>query len=323
MFAGLPVARLEFALRAEEDAELPNFLGSTLRGAFGHALKRAVCVMEHRDCERCLVVNRCLYPYLFETPSPENAPQLRSQQQMPRPFIFEPPGASPERPRRSVRRGDRMDFGFTLLGRAIDALPYVIYAIETMAHGGLGVERARFTLTEVNWRSPQGESQPIYSPSQRRIASMPEAAISLDEYLRLRLADRQAEARLRLRFLTPARIRIQGDAQASMSFDLLAGNLWRRVSLLLALHGSKPFDLDKLWWQHSTGVKCVANDLQWWDLERRSNRQKQNVKLGGFIGEIEYEGDELVEYLPLVLAGEMLHVGGGASFGLGQYEIVN
>jgi len=321
MLAGLLVARLEFALRAEGNAELPNFLGSTLRGAFGHALKRAVCVMQHRDCERCLVVNRCLYPYMFETPPPEDTPPLRSQQQMPHPFIFEPPLTLPERPRQSVRRRESLNFGFTLLGRAIDALPYVIYAIETMALSGLGVERARFTLTEVNWRSPQGELQPIYSPSQQRIASTPETEISLGEYLRRRLADCQAMTRLRLRFLTPTRIRIQGDTQASMSFDLLADNLWRRVLLLLALYGSKPFCLDKLWWKHTTAVKCVENNLQWWDLERRSNRQKRNVKLGGFIGEIEYEGEELIEYLPLVLAGELLHVGGGTGFGLGWYKI--
>ncbi|HEY8460205.1 MAG TPA: CRISPR system precrRNA processing endoribonuclease RAMP protein Cas6, partial [Blastocatellia bacterium] len=308
--------------RAEVGAELPNFLGSTLRGAFGHALKRTVCVMERRDCENCLVAPRCLYQYLFETPPPEDAPQLRGHRQAPHPFIFEPPLAEPEGRRQSIKRGESLNFGFMLLGRAIDALPYVIYAIEMMARGGLGVERARFELTGVNWRSPQGESRPIYEPSQHRIASTPETAPTLDEYLRRRLADCQAATRLRLRFLTPTRIRIQGDAQASMGFDLFADNLWRRAALLLALHGSKPFNLDKLWWQHETDVRCVENNLRWWDWERRSNRQKRNVKMGGFVGEIEYEGEELIEYLPLILAGELLHVGGGTGFGLGRYEII-
>ena len=90
-FAGLDIARYLLRLRALEDASLPAFLGSTLRGAFGHALKQAVCVMPHRDCERCMVSERCIYPYLFETPSPEDIPQLRGQRQAPHPFILSPP----------------------------------------------------------------------------------------------------------------------------------------------------------------------------------------------------------------------------------------
>lgn len=45
------------------------------------------------------------------------------------------------------------------------------------------------------------------------------------------------------------------------------------------------------------------------------------MKLGGFIGEIEYKGEAITEFLPLIVAGEILHVGTGTSFGLGKYEI--
>ena len=90
-FAGLELSRYELKLRACQSASLPAFLGSTLRGAFGHALKEAVCVMNHRDCAKCLVADRCIYPYLFETPVPDDVPQLRGQQQAPHPFILTPP----------------------------------------------------------------------------------------------------------------------------------------------------------------------------------------------------------------------------------------
>ena len=53
-FAPLALSRYELRLRAEEVCSLPAVLGSTLRGAFGHALKKTVCVMPHRDCERCI-----------------------------------------------------------------------------------------------------------------------------------------------------------------------------------------------------------------------------------------------------------------------------
>src|SRR5436853_2366756 len=91
-FSSLALSRYELRLRAKQSASLPAFLGSTLRGAFGHALKDAVCLMSHRDCSHCLVADRCIYPYLFETPAPTDLPQLRGQQQAPHPFILAPPG---------------------------------------------------------------------------------------------------------------------------------------------------------------------------------------------------------------------------------------
>jgi CRISPR/Cas system endoribonuclease Cas6 (RAMP superfamily) len=45
------------------------------------------------------------------------------------------------------------------------------------------------------------------------------------------------------------------------------------------------------------------------------------MKLGGFTGEIEYAGGAIEEFMPLVIAGEMLHVGAGTSFGLGKYDV--
>lgn len=35
--------------------------------AFGHAFKETVCVVEHRDCVRCLLRRRCAYPYIFDS----------------------------------------------------------------------------------------------------------------------------------------------------------------------------------------------------------------------------------------------------------------
>jgi hypothetical protein len=83
-------------------ARLPAFSGSTLRGAFGFALKRAVCVMSHRDCPRCLVRSRCIYPYVFETSAPADS-KLAHQQNAPHPFTLDPPAGAWE----EERQGDR------------------------------------------------------------------------------------------------------------------------------------------------------------------------------------------------------------------------
>jgi hypothetical protein len=128
---------------------------------------------------------------------------------------------------------------------------------------------------------------------------------------------------VRLRFVTPARIKVGGDLQTDLSFELLVRNLLRRTSTLAAVHGSGPMELDyRGLIDRAASVKTRKSRLVWWDLDRYSNRQQTKMKLGGFIGEIDYEGEAIEEFLPLLIAGELLHVGAGTSFGLGRFEIM-
>jgi hypothetical protein len=78
---------VRLVLRGLTPLRLPRFKGSTLRGGFGHAFKEAVCVVEHRDCARCLLWTRCAYPYVFDTSVPGGAMRMRKYTQGPHPFI--------------------------------------------------------------------------------------------------------------------------------------------------------------------------------------------------------------------------------------------
>jgi hypothetical protein len=355
-FAAFDLSRYELTLRASESVSLPAFLGSTLRGAFGHALKEAVCVMNHRDCVKCMVADRCIYPYLFETPVPPDVPQLRGQSQAPHPFILTPPilkapeiveqvsahslsdggkvrlvrSPATDSPdgRRRMSRGDVLVFELLLMGRAVEYLPYVVYAVSEMARRGLGVERARFELKEVAMIDEGGHRKPIYSGESRRITVPGSATMRLSDLVCRRLdllaTTREFSAdRLRLKFLTPARIRVEGDLQVGMSFELLVRNLLRRVSMLAAVHGRARLELDYRGLIDRAGkVETHSSALRWSDWERYSNRQQTKMNLGGFIGEVEYTGKAIEEFLPLIAAGELLRVGASTSFGLGRYGIV-
>ena len=44
----------------------PYFVGSQLRGAFGYALKRVVCINPKYDCIDCFAQNSCLFYNFYE-----------------------------------------------------------------------------------------------------------------------------------------------------------------------------------------------------------------------------------------------------------------
>jgi hypothetical protein len=350
----LKLALYRLHLRSLEDVTLPLFLGSTLRGAFGHALKKSVCLMRHRNCAQCLVADQCIYPYLFETPAPPEVLQLRGQQQAPHPFILSPPilhqldedprnshtnsspnatddntdsmdfieAYIPSARHRHLVAGDEINFDLMLIGRAIDYLPYVVFTVSEMAHTGLGVKRARFELSSVEALTVAEPAETIYTKESGRIAQHTSVA-SLAEMISLRLRELPPRDALELKFLSPTRIRIDGEPQARLDFYLLARNLLRRVSLLSAVHGDTTFapDYASLLTKASQ-ITTQAQGLRWWDWERYSNRQRMKIKMGGFVGPVRYAGESLEDFMPLVAAGELLGIGAGTSFGLGKYQIV-
>lgn len=356
-FAGLPVARYEIQLRATDAARLPAFPGSALRGAFGHALKRAVCVMPHRACERCLVASRCIYPYVFETPWPEAlAERHRAQQNAPHPYLLDPPvyrvrraefvvppsdgsvasqaapsaAETPNNPGPWAREvtlaaNDTVVFGLTLLGRAIEHLPFLIFAVHEMAEHGLSVRRHKFELLQVDRLAPDGTRVTVYTGATQQLTPATHPPHQLTDWITARFGalSAAAETGLRLRFTTPLRIVKRDDLQARLSFELLARNLFRRVSMLLAAHGNESApDLDyRGLLERAATVETASSRLRWWDLARWSNRQQTRMKMGGLVGEVTFGGTGLTEFLPLLAAGEVVRVGSGTSFGLGRYEI--
>jgi hypothetical protein len=60
------IAQFEFNLKAKEPLDLPAYKGSTLRGGFGSAFKKIVCVNRERVCESCLLKGKCVYLWRAE-----------------------------------------------------------------------------------------------------------------------------------------------------------------------------------------------------------------------------------------------------------------
>lgn len=308
------------SIKVQEPLILPHYKGSTFRGGFGNVFKKIVCALKKRDCRDCVLKDKCIYCYIFETPPPSDTKIMRKYTTAPHPFIIEPPVEK----KTIYKPHEEMQFGLALIGKAIDYLSYFIYTFDELGKIGIGKGRGKFALKTVTSHEAEvnSEEQIIYSSDTKTIKSLSPSYLSpifndLDsKTFNFKL--------LTLNFLTPTRIIYDSHLTVDLEFHILIRQLLRRISLLSYFHcGADISDWNfKEIIEKARDVKVKESNLKWHDWERYSARQDTKMKMGGFIGEITFEGN-IEPFIPLINAGEILHVGKGTSFGLGKYQIAH
>jgi len=308
-----------FILNPVTDLILPPYKGSTLRGGFGHALKRVTCMNRGEECTSCILRSKCAYSYIFETALFNSVHGKTEGSRLPHPFIIEPSRDG----KQFYKTGDKLDFNLVLLGQAIDYTPHVILAFEELGKIGIGKNRGKYRdngkykLDKVI--STGCDSDTIIYDGKSHITN--DLGV-IDSAGYFNASPDPGCNKITLRFLTPARIKYNGNFIEDLDFAILMRNLLRRLSWLAEIHCGEKWDMD---WKGiigraKKGVRTVHSGLCWHDWERYSNRQEKRLKMGGFIGDITFEG-ELAEFFPFLRLGEYLHVGKGTVYGLGKYEI--
>jgi CRISPR-associated endoribonuclease Cas6 len=308
-------ARFHFFLRALENIGLPAYKGSTLRGGFGHAFKKVVCINREKTCESCLLKEKCAYSYIFETPPPPNTSKMRKYPYAPHPFVITPPLEE----KREYRQGETLCFELTLIGKSIDFLPYFIYTFDELGQIGIGKGKGRYKLEELRTSMNRNGGEMIYS-SADKILRQNVQSVGLNEILP-HFSRASSSDFLTINFITPTRLKFDGRLSEALEFHILFRNMLRRISLLSYFHCEEELDLDyRGLIEESLNVRVKKSNLHWFDWERYSNRQETRMMMGGFTGQVTFEG-ETEPFLPFLLLGEYIHVGKGTSFGLGKYQI--
>ncbi|WHZ09643.1 MAG: CRISPR repeat RNA endoribonuclease Cas6 [Burkholderiaceae bacterium] len=295
--AKLPLTRVHLIARAEAPLQLPPYAGSMLRGAFGHALL-ALSPLPHADGNPCALHASCPYCQLFAAP-PLPGHSLQKFSHMPQPYVIEPPTNGAQR----LAAGQTFGFGLVLIGRALVLHATVAQAWQRALRTGLGAGHAPCTLLEIQ---DEKELEPLYD-KRKQLSNLSNSATSAT-----------------LHFHTPLRLQVQGKpARAGQitARDLLIA-LARRHQLLRDVHlgaGAPQYDFKALALQ-AQAIELHAQDLRWFDWGRYSQRQQQEMKLGGLLGSITLRGD-LAPFAELLHLGQWLHVGKNATMGLGGYTL--
>ncbi|MCF6291222.1 MAG: CRISPR system precrRNA processing endoribonuclease RAMP protein Cas6 [Desulfobacterales bacterium] len=303
----------EFHCRFTTPALLPEFKGSMLRGAFGHALKRVACTLGRQRCDDCLLAPACGYAFIFEAARalPGNGNDRPRNSGPPLPFVLNPP----QEPDRDYKPGDPLEFSLTLFGRANDFLPHIIYAVEQMGESGLGKKtragQGCFQLLAIS-----SGATTIYDGERKILKQQPPL-----ERLSLGASPAEPARAVSVHLLTPLRLKYHNRFQDTLPFHVLIRAALRRISTLAEIYGDGEPQLDYQGIiKRAQGIEIKENKCRWIDLTRYSNRQKTAMRIGGIKGMVSYQGD-LAEFLPLLQFCEKSHLGKQTAFGLGRIEL--
>lgn len=317
------VARFKVSLEAQEQLRLPPYKGSVLRGGFGHVFRKVACITRGGECPPCILKGACPYAYIFESPPPADSLILRKYPHAPHPFVIEPPLDATT----IYEPGAFLTFGLILIGKGIDYLPYFIYAFEELGRIGLGRARGKFRLAEVRGEAVSGEAgawHPIYRGDQKvltdgfRVRTSRDLVNTHDHG-----HDHVFSKEVTLHFLTPMRVRFDEALANRLDFHMLIRTLLRRLSTLSYFHCGRQLDLDFTGLiARAEQIKTEKAGLRWIDWQRYSNRQKAKITMGGLVGQVTYSGP-LADFIPYLRLGELVHVGKGAVFGLGKYQMTD
>jgi len=306
-----PLARYRFEWQARTPIRLPDYAGSMLRGAFGHALRSLACMTRQKECAGCPLLTSCPYPAVFAPPPPATH-TLQNFAQIPVPYIIEPPdwGA------RLVSEGEAFSFHQVLIGRALRELPLIILAWRRAFARGVGAGDGTAELLRVVHCGETQETE-IHQPHSGTIAPHQQevafhtAPIGLAE-----------QCELTLHFCTPLRLQKNGHALLPEKLDArtLLMALVRRANLLAEFHADGTLGTDfAALLAASAGIQD-SKQLVWRDWTRFSSRQQQKMILGGVVGDWTIRGP-LTPFIPFLRLGEWLHVGKESAFGLGHYTL--
>jgi hypothetical protein len=315
--------RFEFRTEVVAPVVLNQHKGSALRGALFGSLRKVGCArQELKSCRPCPLVEVCPVSFLLATVD-ETA---RRGGDVPRPFTVQPPLG-----RQNIfQPGDQFNFGLTLFAGGVEFLPYLLVALQEMERDGIGVKtehapgrwrRGAFRLHEITATNPlSGTKQTLFKVGGRSV-SAPDAPVTHSQVQALTDAGRDEIRTFKFTFHTPTRLIREGRPLARPEFGVLVQRLIERLSSLSGEYAPAEFNFDfAALMDEAATVKLVESRVRWEEVRGYSHRQEQDLSLSGFVGEATFSG-RVPNLLPLLVWGQLTHVGKDATKGNGWYSL--
>ena len=309
----------DFSYEVLSPVVLNEHKGSALRGALFHSLRKVGCRRQDlQECRGCPILTTCPVTSLLATVDEGSERGL----DVPRPFVV----AAPLDGQNIYHPGDCLRFSLTLFAQSNDLLPYLLAAAEGLEREGLGAKseiapgrwgRGRLKLLGVDARNPlSGQKEEVF---RRGGFYQDFSDISLTHSEVRKLGETNEIMQLAFNFLTPTRLVDGGEVLTRPNFVSLIRRLVERYQSLATRYSSPYLDNNRDELLEEARQVMMLEDRTYWEQVRGySHRQQKDLSLGGFMGEISFLG-RVDRLLPLLLWGQVIHVGKNATKGGGRY----
>jgi len=287
----LHYVKILFTFSLDEDLDDPYLLYAS-RSAFDAAFRKALSCRKP-DCAGCASLGNCPYPANFAQRIAGDPDAVRRHQKPPLPFVFQFPSLLP-----LPNGGASFECSLTLFGSAVQHLSSFLLAVRLLLEG------IQASLVRVEAECPGGAREPVaagLSPALPLLSALdPTGAGPL-------LPDR-----VTVRFIRPLKLTHDGRLLRRFSFSELARVLMRRVSSLAYYYGGTELPLDYRW------LSLASHSVR--TLESNCRLESWSGRPAGLVGSASFAGD-LEPFHLLLQLGSATHLGKGASFGFGAYQL--
>lgn len=275
---------MKISLVSLKTAILPAYLGSTLRGAVGQAL-------------RC---DSCTYNYLYHNRSLSNG-----RQDIPNPYLIVPSQINHS----EFRTGEELSFHILLLGEAVQYAQPLVKALQ-IQELGLGATRYPFVLKKITHDPDQ---RVIWEDGNFHAAAVRSVALpyrTLPDVNQVTIHTR-----------TPLRIRRDGALLETIDFVTIIRNITHRFEAVAARYGGwvDAAEAERIR-ELSVQVAVLQNHFAAKPMMRYSNRLGEKMDFSGLTGSMRLQGD-LSPFVPWLYAAQIFHVGRNTTFGMGRIEV--
>jgi hypothetical protein len=302
----LPIADYQFTYEAKQKLNVPHYSGALWHGVFGRALKQLVCVTNMDQCDPCMFLYQCDYPYLFRGPRPPDSDLMRKYSTIPVPHIFRVDDTTEH----TLQSNQHFSVKMVLTGSANNKLPAIIKAMYAAGIAGLGKQRIECQLIDIMQTGPQQQSDQLMSDGRftgHAHASIPEAS--------------DLPNQVQLEYLTPYK---PSGALNTQKIDVtrFIMAVIRRISLLQYFYTGKQLDADFRQLKITSELLSINNEqLHWQHYQRYSASHGKAIDTSGWLGRYNICLENCDCIWPYLWLGQWLGAGKNASMGFGRYQL--
>jgi hypothetical protein len=316
MSFNIRIHHLRFQLEALSQIHMGAQAGAQLRGALWNGLNNTVCTAPE---ERKHPYHAEYCPMCFLMELKANSPRGEDP---PRPFALRPPMAVRAEEDQVFLAGERFEIQMSLMGKATSLFPYLVQGLREAGQAGVGYGRGRFRIVGIQAYHPYNHETDNLLISAR--VKMPSLCLERDSILDA--AQKLPETHIRLRFLTATTLKHGGEILRRPQFPALIQRLLERAQALDFHYGencAEPGFWKTLYEnlsQAAENIRVTQDNTRWIQVMSGSRRSNYYQDIGGFVGEVRFEGD-LEPFQEWLLWGQSLQVGKNVVKGSGAYEI--